>query len=190
MEAAGFSTRWPRSSSQHCSRSSPRGWADFPTTDDLPSGPCNVPGHDGADPIDPARAYSRDCTARGQRYARTGSSHAWFEWTSYGYSAAACGVGSKCEQPLLLTTINFDGAGSAIAYDLLRLPGTARFIYLGFVGRTPNPGQIAVRWVAGTALYVLGMREGSAPRQVLLVLIPQSCSHLEQLDWAVLSPWD
>ena len=98
--------------------------------------------------------------------------------------------GPKCEQPLLLTTINFDGAGSAIAYDLLRLPGTARFIYLGFVGRTPNPGQIAIRWVAGTALYVLGMREGSAPRQVLLVLIPQSCSHLEQLDWAVLSPWD
>ena len=37
-------------------------------------------------------------------------------------------TGPECEQPLLLTTINFDGVGIATAYDLLRLPGTARSI--------------------------------------------------------------
>jgi len=94
-----------------------------------------------------------------------------------------------CAQPLQLTTVQFDGTQSAVARYLLSLPGEPRFIYLGFVGQTPDPLQIAMRWGAGTALHVLGIHQSRAPKGLLLVTIPSSCLDLKKLDWARLSPW-
>jgi hypothetical protein len=66
---------------------------------------------------------------------------------------------------------------------------TQRYIYLGFVGEKPNLMSIAGRWVAASALRVMGLRSGKTPDAMVVAELPIACPELTALDWSVLSPW-
>lgn len=98
-------------------------------------------------------------------------------------SAAGCG------QAVTVTEVDFDGLGQSAGQAALALPGVPRFVYLGLVGRRPHVAAIMARWAAASLLHDLGLRRAEVPRKLVLVMLPDACPALADLDWSRLSPW-
>ena len=126
----------------------------------------------------PARDLAADLTALGLRPAAS---------PVRGTLAARA---PGCAGDIFLTQVDFSGLGETRAQALLAPPDMPRFVNLGFVGAQANTASIGARWAAGSLLHAFGLRPTAVPRQVVLLLLPQTCPRLVDLDWSRLSPWE
>lgn len=94
-----------------------------------------------------------------------------------------------CAEPVVLTRVRFDGLGRATARALLGRPSSPRFVYLGSVSRHASAAPLIARWAAASVLHVFGLRQGTAPGSLVLVMLPLGCPELSRLDWSRVSPW-
>jgi hypothetical protein len=94
-----------------------------------------------------------------------------------------------CHEAVILLEVGFNGLDDAPLTKLQAMGAAQRYIYLGFVGEEPNLSSIASRWVAASALAVIGLRSGETPDTMMVAELPRACPELTELDWSVLSPW-
>jgi hypothetical protein len=94
-----------------------------------------------------------------------------------------------CASPIILTELDFDGLGEAVARSLIRQQGKLRLVYRGSVGGPMSIVPIAGRWLGTSILHMIGVHRASVPQTVLVIQVPPTCPSLADLEWTKLSQW-
>jgi hypothetical protein len=98
--------------------------------------------------------------------------------------AAAAG----CAVPVTLGLFALDGGEDASAAELLGPSVRPRFVYLGSMEEQIDRPLIWKSWLFANIEALLGLRQTRVPTKLVMVVLPKDCPHLDELNWAMLSP--
>jgi hypothetical protein len=95
----------------------------------------------------------------------------------------------ECDDRIDIRLLNLDGRSGIQPASSQTTQKSDLYIFLGSVNDHLDIFPLRGRWLLSSLFYVVGLRPDRPGMDILHVTYAASCSHLTDVDWALLSPW-